>query len=88
MPNMLPVKRNFYQAEFSFMSGISGLSGMANMFCKILNHLDIHPYSKEGKVLCASMAAFIVGSGMHSYEEVYASFNAYAQLRFMNPVTR
>jgi histidine decarboxylase len=23
MPNMLPVKRNFYQADFSFMSGIS-----------------------------------------------------------------
>jgi hypothetical protein len=22
MPNMLPVKRNFYQADFSFMSGI------------------------------------------------------------------
>ena len=58
---------------------ICGPSGMANMFCKVLNHMDIHPFSPEGKELCEIMAAFIVGSGMHSYEEVYYSFNLYGK---------
>ncbi|MGB7979001.1 MAG: hypothetical protein WCF19_07590 [Chlamydiales bacterium] len=60
---------------------ISGASGMANSFCKVLNHLHIHPYSSEGGPLCHAMAAFIVGSGMHSYEEVFYSFNEYAKIR-------
>ena len=31
----------------------------------------------KGRKLCKIMGAFIVGSGMHSYEEVNFSFNAY-----------
>lgn len=58
---------------------VSGVSGMANMACKILSKLHIHPYSKEGRDFCESMSAFIVGSGMHSYYEVYKSFNLYAK---------
>jgi hypothetical protein len=30
---------------------------------------------KIAKPFCRAMAAFIVGSGMHSYPEVYDSFN-------------
>jgi vacuolar-type H+-ATPase subunit I/STV1 len=33
MPNMLPVKRNFYQADFSFMSGID--KKVKESYCKI-----------------------------------------------------
>jgi len=58
---------------------ISGLSGMANMTCKILHALDIHPFSDLGKNFCEAMSAFIVGTGMHSYYEVYKSFNLYAR---------
>ncbi len=60
---------------------VAGPSGMANMFCKVLNHLEIHPHSVEGKKLCETFSAFVVGSGMHSYEEVYDSFNLYSPIR-------
>ncbi len=62
---------------------VSGASGMANMFCKVLNHLRIHPFSEEGRTLCETFSAFVVGSGMHSYEETYYSFNLYAKIRFI-----
>ena len=52
---------------------------MANMTCKVLNVLGLHPCIGEGRVFCEAMAAFIVGSGMHSYYEAYKSFNLYAK---------
>jgi hypothetical protein len=58
---------------------ISGLSGMANLTCKLLHALYIHPHSDIGKKFCEAMSAFIVGSGMHSYYETYKSFNLYAR---------
>jgi hypothetical protein len=59
---------------------VSGLSGMANQTCKALHSLHLHPYSEQGKIFCEAMSAFIVGSGMHSYYEVYKSFNLYAKM--------
>lgn len=58
---------------------ISGLSGMASLTCKLLSNLYIHPHSDTGKKFCEAMSAFIVGSGMHSYYEVYKAFNLYAR---------
>jgi hypothetical protein len=58
---------------------VSGLSGMANLTCKVLDFLDIAPLSSEGKKFCEAMGAFIVGSGGHSYYEVYKAFNFYAK---------
>jgi hypothetical protein len=40
MPNMLPVKRNFYQADFSFMSGIKHAVSTLCLKHEPLLHLD------------------------------------------------
>ena len=61
---------------------VSGLSGMANLTCKILNNLNLNPFAEnnEARKFCEAMAAFIVGSGMHSYKEVYKTFNLYKKI--------
>ncbi|WP_342220957.1 hypothetical protein [Candidatus Fukatsuia endosymbiont of Tuberolachnus salignus] len=68
--------RKFIERKIPY---IAGNSGMANMTCKVLSKLHIPPYSEEGRSFCEAMSAFIVGSGMHSYYEVYKSFNLYAK---------
>lgn len=56
---------------------ISGYSGMANMACKTILLLNLKPNSHEAIMLMESISAFIVATGMHSYHEVYASFNLF-----------
>jgi hypothetical protein len=72
-----PRIRKFLQKNKPY---ISGMSGMANMTGALLDRLGIGPMDKTGKPFCDAMAAFIVGSGMHSYPEVYKSFNACLKL--------
>ncbi|MVW79757.1 hypothetical protein [Bordetella sp. 02P26C-1] len=59
---------------------VAGVSGMANLTCKVLDVLNLHPFSPQGKKFCGAMAAFIVGSGMHSYYEANKAFNFYARV--------
>ena len=54
---------------------IAGSSGMANSATALFKLLDINMNSEQGKQLVEMFCAFIVGSGMHSYHEVYTSFN-------------
>ena len=57
---------------------VSGVSGMANATCKVLAMLDLDPLTDgAGRNFCEAMSAFIVGSGMHTYSEVYKAFNLY-----------
>ncbi|TNF65781.1 MAG: hypothetical protein EP298_10850 [Gammaproteobacteria bacterium] len=56
---------------------ISGVSGIANMYCKLLDILNISPHSEDGVNFMKAASAFIVAAGMHSYEEVVESFNLY-----------
>lgn len=54
---------------------------MMNMTTALLDTLKMHPLEKEtGKPFCEAMAAFIVGSGMHSYPEVYKALNLHLKL--------
>ena len=54
---------------------ISGPSGMANSGSTIFKLLEEDISAADSRSLIESMAAFIVGSGMHSYKEVYGAFN-------------
>jgi hypothetical protein len=54
---------------------VAGSSGMANAASTIFDLLDIDILSEQSHSFMESMSAFIVGSGMHSYKEVYDSFN-------------
>ncbi|TNF65231.1 MAG: hypothetical protein EP298_13340 [Gammaproteobacteria bacterium] len=56
---------------------IAGVSGMANMYCKVMDVLNISPHSEQGKAFMEAAASFIVASSMHSYIEVNKSFNLY-----------
>jgi hypothetical protein len=55
---------------------VSGVSGMANLTGSLLDRMGLELQEETiAKPFCRAMAAFIVGSGMHSYPEVYDSFN-------------
>lgn len=70
--------RNYIKKQKPY---VSGLSGMMNMTTALLDTLKMHPLEKEtGKPFCEAMAAFIVGSGMHSYPEVYKALNLHLKL--------
>lgn len=54
---------------------IAGASGMANCASSIFILLELDINAEESLRFMEVMSAFIVGSGMHSYNEVYTSFN-------------
>ena len=54
---------------------ISGASGMANAASSIFQLLELDIHSENSRKYMESICAFIVGSGMHSYTEVYKSMN-------------
>ena len=54
---------------------ISGASGMANAASSIFQLLQLDIHSEDSRKYMESICAFIVGSGMHSYTEVYKSMN-------------
>ncbi|MCF6764983.1 hypothetical protein L3V82_04285 [Thiotrichales bacterium 19S3-7] len=56
---------------------VSGGSGMANMYCKVMDILKIPSDSELGKEFMQAASAYIVASGMHSYYEVEYAFNLY-----------
>jgi hypothetical protein len=58
---------------------IAGASGMANMYCKVMDALSISPHSERGETFIEAASSFIVSSGMHSYAEVNHAFNLYSQ---------
>jgi hypothetical protein len=59
---------------------ISGYSGIANMTCQTITIMGLYTKTDVIIMLIESMSAFIVGTGMHSYEEVYTSFNLFLEL--------
>ncbi|KAB8037064.1 hypothetical protein GCL60_14635 [Silvanigrella paludirubra] len=69
--------QNFIKNNIPF---ISGFSGIANLSCKVILLSGIKPKSNESIMFMESMAAFIVASGMHSYTEVYSSYNLFLNL--------
>lgn len=73
-----PTVRNYL---FKGKPCVSGLSGMMNMTGRLLEFLDLYPRDPElGVPFVEAMAAFIVGSGMHSYPEVYRTINLHLKL--------
>jgi hypothetical protein len=59
----------------------SGLSGMANATCGLLDILKIYPFDEElGKPFCEAMNSYIVGGGMHKRPEVDKALNLYLKL--------
>jgi len=67
---------------------ISGSSGMTNSGTTLFPLLGISLNSEEGRQYAEALVAFIVGSGEHSYPEVYKSLNLslrYVQLAQPEP---
>lgn len=67
---------------------ISGFSGMANSGTTLFPLLGINMNSEDGRLYAEALGAFIVGSGEHSYPEVYKSLNLslrYVQLAQPEP---
>ena len=54
---------------------ISGFSGMTNSGTTLFPLLGINMNSEDGRQYAEALGAFIVGSGEHSYPEVYKSLN-------------
>lgn len=70
--------QNFLKKQTTYGSG---LSGMANASCGLADILKLDIRNSElGKDFCEVIAAFIVGAGMHSYPEVYKTFNLHLKL--------
>lgn len=70
---------------------ISGSSGMTNSGTTLFPLLGISMNSEEGRQYAEALGAFIVGSGEHSYPEVYKSLNLslrYVQLAQPEPPDR
>lgn len=67
---------------------ISGFSGMTNSGTTLFPLLGINMNSEDGRQYAEALGAFIVGSGEHSYPEVYKSLNLslrYVQLAQPEP---
>lgn len=67
---------------------ISGFSGMTNSGTTLFPLLGISMNSEDGRRYAEALGAFIVGSGEHSYPEVYKSLNLslrYVQLAQPEP---
>lgn len=54
---------------------VSGYSGMVNCGSIVFQMLEVDMLSPEGRNYAECLCAFVVGSGMHSYTEVYKSIN-------------
>lgn len=72
-----PYTEDFHKTQTPY---ICGLSGIANCTCMLLDTLDIAIDSEPGRNFAEAMAGYIVGTGAHSYTEVYASFNLYHEI--------
>ncbi len=71
--------------KICFKNFVSGASGMANAFSNLFGMLDIDIESAQGVQLQDIMTAFVVGTSVHSKEELEYSFLLAKEMYAMHP---